>query len=114
MKKHTSWINLYFSVHFQEGTWQNNFTENDEKHIFQSSIFYSEGTETTSTIPDDGIKHTQLNVWRREQLRACVRCTFNKIQKQSYKNNTLQLEIKLSRIRNGPNNIVHSDMRVYL
>ena len=41
----------------------------------------SDGDRYASPTPDDGIKNTKLKVWRHEQLRACVRCIFHKIQK---------------------------------
>ena len=46
-----------------------------------SSLSIFDGDRYASPTPDDGIKNTKLKVWRHEQLRACVRCIFHKIQK---------------------------------
>ena len=37
----------------------------------------NDGDRYASPTPDDGIKTTQLKLWRHEQLRACVRCIFH-------------------------------------
>ena len=62
-------------------TTTNDATSDTTNNNINYITFITDGDRYASPTPDDGIKNTKLKVWWHEQLRACVRCIFHKIQK---------------------------------